>query len=145
MKDSQMMALIFGMLGTVIAVGIAWYVLQVVAYWKIFAKAGEPGWKCLIPFYNGYTQYKITWNGMMFFVMLAAMVIGNVMGQQDGIVATIGTLLSLAGVIINLIAMNKLSKAFGHGIGFTLGLIFVTPIFMLILGFGSSQYEGPQA
>lgn len=38
--------------------------------------------------------------------------------------------------------MHKLSKAFGHGIGFTLGLIFLSPIFMLILGFGNSQYIG---
>ena len=36
----------------------------------------------------------------------------------------------------------KLSEAFGHGAGFGLGLIFLNPIFMPILAFGSSQYVG---
>lgn len=36
------------------------YILQVIAYWKIFTKAGEEGWKSIIPIYNGYVQYRLT-------------------------------------------------------------------------------------
>ena len=38
------------------------YILQVIAYWKIFTKAGEEGWKSIIPIYNGYVQYRLTWD-----------------------------------------------------------------------------------
>ena len=55
-------ALLLAGLGTVFILVIGWYILQAVAYWKIFEKAGEPGWKAIIPFYNTYTQYKFTWN-----------------------------------------------------------------------------------
>ena len=39
---------------------------------------------------------------------------------------------------------KNLSLAYGHGVGFAIGLFFLSPIFMLILGLGSSQYQGPQ-
>ena len=47
--------------------------------------------------------------------------------------------------VIFIIVMNDLSKSFGHGVGFTIGLIFLSWIFMSILGFGSSRYRGPAA
>ena len=46
--------------------------------------------------------------------------------------------------IFNIISLNKLAKAFGHGVGFTIGLFFLNPIFMLILGFSGDEYIGPQ-
>ncbi len=50
-------AIILGLLATWAIVVILWYVLQVIAYWRIFTKAGEAGWKSLIPIYNTYVQY----------------------------------------------------------------------------------------
>lgn len=55
-------ALILASIGTIVILAVGWYVLLAIAYWKIFEKAGEPGWKALIPFYNTYSQYKFTWN-----------------------------------------------------------------------------------
>ena len=40
------------MVGMVLAFAVMFYILTVIATWKIFKKAGEPGWKCLIPIYN---------------------------------------------------------------------------------------------
>ena len=54
----------------------------------------------------------------------------------------IAIILVILVILISLIQLSKLSKAFGHGFFFTLGLIFVSPIFMLILGFGGSKYRG---
>lgn len=51
----------------------------------------------------------------------------------------------IAAMVLSIVFYHKLSKAFGHGIGFTLGLIFLNPIFMLILAFGGSQYVGNNA
>lgn len=98
-------------------------VLVIVAIWKIFEKAGEPGWKAIIPFYNIYTEYKMFWgNGWLFLL----------------------TLVPVVNVVVTFIMIHKMSKSFGHGIGFTLGLIFLPYIFMMILGFNSDEYLGPQ-
>lgn len=47
---------------------LAFFVLNIVAGWKIFEKAGQPGWASIVPFYNSYIRYKIFWgNGWLFF------------------------------------------------------------------------------
>ena len=107
------------------------YILQVIAYWKIFTKAGEEGWKSIIPIYNGYVQYRLTWDVQYFWVALGLAVGG-------GSLALLGT------ALMNVVALYKLACAYGHGIGFTIGLFFLNPLFMLILGFGDSEYMGPQ-
>ena len=135
MEDSYA-AVLLAMLGTYLVIVLLWYVLQVIAYWKIFTKAGQPGWKSIIPIYNQYTQFRISWKiPYMYWVWLACMVAGVILGSINA---------SLAATIIGVIATVKLSKAYGHGVGFAIGLIFLGPIFMMILGFGSSQYLGPQ-
>ena len=90
-------------------------------YWIIFTKAGEEGWKSLIPIYNIYILYKITWgNGLIFLLLLVPFV----------------------NFIVGILTINKLSKCFGHGLGFTLGLLFLPIIFLPLLAFGDSRYEG---
>lgn len=147
----------FGLVALFAAIGItgmlliilAWYVVQVIANWKIFKKMGEPGWKAIIPFYNSYILYKKTWKTMVFWI---ALVVGFIAGMfqslsesmtdQAVIFASISLVFFIAAAVINIIEYSKLSKSFGHGAGFTVGLVFLNPIFMLILGFGSSQYIG---
>ena len=98
-------------------------VVIIVAIWKIFEKGGEPGWKAIIPFYNLYTEYKMFWgNGWLFLL----------------------TLIPVVNIVVGFILLHKMSKAFGHGIGFTLGLIFLPYIFFIILGFNGDEYLGPQ-
>lgn len=67
------------------------------------------------------------------------------MADPDGMNATILLIVSLIRIILAIIGVIysvKLSRAFGHGIGFAIGLIFLQPIFMLILGFGNDPYYG---
>lgn len=115
-------------LGTYSIAIIALYVLLIVAQWKIFTKAGEKGWKCLIPIYNLVVLYKIIglspWL-ILLFLLSWIPVVGYIMVFVLSIVQTV-----------------KLGKAFGKSTGFILGLIFLSPIFQLILAFGSSQYVG---
>ena len=119
------------------------YVLMVIANWKIFTKAGEAGWKSIIPIYNSYILFKISWKKSMFWIMLVIAFLTCVLTSVDNMtVVIIGSLLSIVTAIISIMLSHKLSKAFGHGVGFTLGLIFLSPIFMLILAFGDSQYIG---
>lgn len=127
-----------------IGILLVWYVLQVIAYWRIFSKAGEPGWKSIIPIYNIYVQYRICWNTRIFWVSLVLGIAAFIFGIVGGVIGLIGNLCLLGVGAISIIGTYKLSLAFGHGIPFAVGLYFLNPIFMLILGFGSSEYQGPQ-
>ena len=138
-----------------IVFAVAWYILQVVAYWKIFTKAGRPGWHSIIPFLNEWDRTDMSWNRTMAWVMIACMILGSIIYStgttvnEDGVVVrtvvgNIGSIISLVGGIIAIISEYKLAKAFGKGFGFFLGLLFLNPIFKLILGFGDAQYQGPQ-
>lgn len=144
MINTAIQGIFLGSIIILFAAALAWYILQAVAYWKIFTKAGEAGWKSIVPFYNLYTQYKLTWNPMWFFVLVGCAAVNVVLGGAEGIFYIISTITSLAVGIIGIISNFKLSQAYGHGAGFAIGLIFLNPIFMLILGFGSSEYQGPQ-
>ena len=101
-----------------LAIGVA----CLVAMWKIFTKAGKEGWKCLIPFYNTYLLFEIAgMNGWMFLIMF---------------IPFVGSLIAL------ILLSGGLAKSFGQSTGFAVGLFFFQPIFLMILGFGSAQYQG---
>ncbi len=145
--DTQVVAMLMAMVGVIVTVGIIMYVITVIAYWQIFKKAGEKGWKSLIPLYNSYIMYKISWKTSMFWIMILldvvyAVLAGINVSSQSGVLSFLSYAVYIAVLVIAIIAMHKLSKAFGHGAGFTVGLVFLSPIFILILAFGSSQYVG---
>jgi len=98
---------------------LAIVVVVIAGLWKVFTKAGQPGWGCLIPIYNTYLMCKIAgrpgWWVLLFFI-------------------------PLVNFIIAIIVMVDIAKNFGKGIGFALGLIFLGFIFFPILGFGDAQY-----
>ena len=83
--------LLLASLGSILILVIGWYILQVVAYWQIFEKAGEPGWKAIIPCYNTYTQYKFTWNANIYWFVLFGTVIGGMLKSFDGIFSVLGS------------------------------------------------------
>ncbi|MBR0088498.1 MAG: hypothetical protein IJP94_01525 [Clostridia bacterium] len=155
---TQKEAAAIGLIGMIAAMGAAmivcsliWYVLQVIARWKIFTKAGEKGWKAIIPVYNEFVMYKISWKTMFFWIMFALVVAGSLVsslagtGQNaNGFLLFLAFVLLIAACVIGIIQLHNLSKAFGHGAGFTVGLVLLNPIFMLILAFGSSEYKGIQ-
>jgi hypothetical protein len=103
---------------------LAIWIVMIVAGWKVFEKAGEQGWKAIIPIYNYYVLLKIVgrpwWWLLLYFI-------------------------PIVGFITLIIVANDASKSFGKGVGFTLGLIFLPFIFVPILGFGDARYVGPAA
>ena len=66
MYDTQFVAMLATAMVTMSVMILALYVITVIAYWQIFKKAGEKGWKSLIPLYNSYIMYKISWKTSMF-------------------------------------------------------------------------------
>ena len=129
---------------------IIWHVLTMIARWKVFTKANISGWKSLIPFYSDYCTYRIAWNKSMFWVWFVALIVSSYCsGGSDsgsGLVSTLISILSFLSeavcFVVHVLVNIKLSQRFGHGIGFGLGLIFLGPIFTLILGLGDSKYLG---
>lgn len=116
-----------GFLATYSIVLIVVGILTIIAQWKIFTKAGEAGWKCLIPIYNLVILFKI-----------AGLSPWWVLGYLAAIIPVVGVFIA-AGISIYL--MISLGKAFGKSTGFIVGLVFLNTIFTLILGFGSSEYQ----
>lgn len=88
--------------------------------WRVFEKAGQPGWACLIPFYNYYIMAKIggVKNWWLIFI-------------------------PIANIYIIFVIMIALAKSFGKDTGFGVALVFLGIIFFPILGFGDAQYIGP--
>lgn len=125
---------------------IAYYVLMAAGSWKIFEKAGEAGWKSLIPVYNSYILYKICWNTNMFWVNLLFMVVGGILTSVPSVFAIcLGWAFAMVSIIIYSVRMYRLAVVFGKGIGTFLGLVFFPFIFTLILGFGTARYRGSYA
>ncbi|HHW95385.1 MAG TPA: hypothetical protein GX736_05620 [Mogibacterium sp.] len=109
---------------------IGMMILGVAGMWKMFEKAGEPGWAALIPFYNIYKLCQISiGNGWM--VLLALFIPVPILG-----------LITLA-VLLYLLAVNT-AAAFGKPKIWAVGLFFLSSIFYCILGFGDAEYYGPQ-
>jgi len=104
-------------------VWLAVVILLIASAWKIFTKAGNPGWAAIIPFYNIIVVLQIVGRPVWWILLLL--------------------FVPLVNFIIMIIVLNDLSKSFGKGVGYTLGLFFLSIIFLPLLGFGSAQYVGP--
>lgn len=98
---------------------IAVFVFVIITVWKIFTKAGQPGWASIVPVYNLVVLLQVV-NKPTWWILLAFVPIAN--------------------IFVGLYVVYELGRVFGKGIGFTLGLIFLPIIFYPILAFGKSSY-----
>ena len=119
---------IFALIIMIIAFAVA--ILQIVATWKLFEKAGKPGWASIVPVYNVVILLQIIgykWYDIFLFLL--------------GYVPIVGQL----ALILFVIQYNiKLSKAFGNDVGYGIGLAFLPIIFIPIFAFSKSiNYIGP--
>ena len=104
---------------TIISLVLCVFVL--VCMWIIFRKAGKPGWAAIVPFYNLYVLFEITWGSGMRFLLL---------------------LIPIYNIILSIQTQVRLAKAFGKSGGFAAGLIFLPYIFIPLLAFGKETYQG---
>lgn len=126
-------------------VSVVWYALLAAGLWKIFDKAHEAGWKALIPVYNFYNLFKISWNTRSFWGYLIVTALSGIFlvyGNGNSMMFYLGTALSVVSALMLAVLWYNVSLAYGHGLGYFLGLYFLNPVFIMILGFGSSQYIG---
>jgi hypothetical protein len=101
-------------------VWLAIAVLLIAAMWKVFVKAGKPGWAALIPIYNVIVLLEIAGKPLWWFILL---------------------LIPFVNIIVLIIVALAVARNFGKGTGFGLGLALLSPIFYPILAWGDAQYQ----
>lgn len=95
-------------------------IITIIGTWKVYTKAGKPGWTSIIPIYNMVVLLEIV-GRPLWWVILGFIPVVN--------------------IVVGVIVLNDLSKAFGKDVGFTIGLLFLPFVFYPILGFGKAQYK----
>lgn len=101
-------------------VGLLIFILIIAGVWKTYEKAGQPGWGCLIPIYNGILLLKIAGRPLWWIILM---------------------IIPFVGIIVAFIVMIDVARNFGKGTGFGIGLTLLGFIFFPILGFGDAQYN----
>lgn len=90
--------------------------------WKLYEKAGKPGWAAIIPIYNYVVLLQIVGKPIWWIILL---------------------IIPFVNIVVGIIVIHNLSKVFGKGVGYTLGLIFLGFIFYPVLALGSATYTKP--
>jgi hypothetical protein len=103
---------------------LALMVIFIASAWKVFAKAGQPGWAAIIPIYNIIVLLQIVGRPLWWLLLM---------------------FIPLVNLVIAILIYIDLAKSFGQSTGFAIGLLLLAPIFWPILGFGSARYIGPAA
>lgn len=112
--------------GTATAIMVVYFaliVLMIAAMWKIFTKAGEPGWAAIIPIYNFIILLKIAGKPLWWIVLM---------------------LIPFVNLVVAIMVIWSVARNFGKGGGFALGMLLLPPIFYPLLAWGDAQYN-PQA
>ena len=134
-------------------------ILSIICMWRIFSKAGEGGWKCLIPIYNMHILWKIagrSFFGFLFIYLFFFAIGSGLLFLSTSAETNMAPIALIAGIVFTVVAIiyalvsiilfyDGLSKYFGHGVAFTFGLIFIPWLFLLILAFGKDKYIKPRA
>jgi hypothetical protein len=108
----------------VVLIYLALIVVMIAGMWKVFAKAGKPGWAAIVPIYNYIVMLEIVGRPIWWIVLF---------------------LIPFVNFVVFIIIALDMAKSYGRSTGFGLGLIFLPFIFYLILGFGPATYVGPAA
>lgn len=109
--------------GFMMVIYLALLALLIASMWKIFVKAGKPGWACLIPIYNIIVLFEICGKPIWWIVLL---------------------LVPIVNIVVMILLALALAKSFGKEPIFGVGLILLGIVFYPILAFGDAKYVGPQ-
>ena len=117
--DDSSSIIMMAVLGLIV---LAIVVFMIAAMWKIFEKAGQPGWAAIVPIYNMVVLLQIVGKPGWWVILM---------------------LIPFVNYVFIVWTYNMLSKSFGKDEGFTVGLVLLGIVFLPILGFGSAVYLGP--
>ena len=122
-SDYDVISALVGLTGLAViwVIALLLIALMIVALWILFKKACKPGWAAVVPFYDQYTLYEITWGYGWRFLML---------------------LIPIYNIVLAILTYIRLAKAFGKDEGYAVGLVFLPQVFVPMLAFGSAAYHG---
>jgi hypothetical protein len=110
---------LLAILGAYLVVVLAIAVLMIASMWKLFSKAGKPGWACLVPIYNYVVWLEVIKKPIWWIILL---------------------MVPIVNFIIIIIMFVEMAKAYGKSAGFGVGMILLPYIFFPMLAFGDSKY-----
>ena len=116
------LAALFG--GATFLIALAVMALVFVSLWKIFEKAGKPGWAGIVPIYNMIVWLEIVGRPLWWVVLL---------------------LVPCVGIVVAVLLCIDLAKAFGKTPAYGVGLALLGFVFFPMLAFGDARYVGPVA
>ena len=146
-----------------VVIGGAQLACTIIGKWKCLQKAGEKGWKALIPFYNWAVLYKISGMSPYWLIVYVAYwaiaIFSNIVsivaieatyeyGNEESFVLFMLVLMlilmvvAIGYLVVYIIWCIKFCKSFNKGVGFVFGMIFVPVVFFMIIGLGNSKYVG---
>lgn len=115
---------VFAFMGVIILCALAVAAVTIAGMWKVLEKAGKPGWAAIVPIYNIIVLLEVTGRPLWWIFMF---------------------LIPLVNIVFAVLLYIDLAKSFGQGVGFAIGLMFLSFVFYPILGFGNYRYLGPAA
>lgn len=128
--ENTVITMLIGMLGAFGILFLGFFAYIIIAQWKLFEKAGKPGWASIVPVYNAIVMLEIIGYKWYYIFLFFA-----------SIVPFVGYIVVLLFTITYSI---KLAKSFGQEVGFGIGLLFVSPVFIGIIAFSKKiKYVGP--
>jgi hypothetical protein len=106
----------------IVVIYLVLLVLYIAGMWKVYAKAGQPGWAAIVPFYNLWILIKVAGKPGWWFLLF---------------------LIPFANIVAIFMISAAVARNFGKSTGFGVGLALLGFIFYPMLGFGDARYQGP--
>jgi hypothetical protein len=107
-----------------IVIGVAVAILVLASFWRIFTKAGQPGWAAIVPIYNLIVLFRIAGRPWWWILLL---------------------LIPIVNIVVLIVTYIDVAKSFGKSAAFGVGLALLGVVFLPILAWGSATYRGPAA
>jgi len=123
-KDDDMQSLGGGASIFMVIIYLIVGLLIVISLWKLFVKAGKPGWPAIIPIYNTIVYLEIIGRPIWWIILL---------------------LIPCVSFVVYIMICIDFAKSFGKETGYGIGLFILPFIFFPMLAFGDAQYVGPAA
>ena len=117
--------------------------------WNVLKKAGEQGWKSLIPFHNLFLSHHIAGMSHAWFILeiifwIVETVLALAPAVPDWLEISCGIVIAIFTIVSEIIHLNKLCNCFGKPLSFKIGMFLIPEVFMMILGFDKSVYTAPK-
>lgn len=124
MESSGSAAMAAGGAGFLMLINLAVMIFMIVVMWKIFTKAGKPGWAAIVPIYNIIIMLEIAGKPLWWIILF---------------------FIPFVNIVISILAIAGMAQNFGKGAGYVVGLILLPIVFYPMLAFGSATYSPVEA